>query len=227
LIPSLGRILRPRTGFRIVVVDDGSRDETQAVLQGLAKEWPLQVLRHKENQGYGVALKTGFLWIARNAKPSDSAVSMDADNTHLPEYIPALLDKLDEGFDVATASYWRKGGRIQGVPFKRRVMSWVVNLLFHLRTPVHGARCFTNGFRAYRVGALQKALDRYGDRFIEQTGFPGGAELFLKVTFLGAQATEVPFVLHYQNRGASSKIRIGQTIRGYLRLLKDARAFYR
>ncbi len=221
LIPDIGRTLqKAKLSYQIVLVDDGSSDKTPELVAEWKKSWPLEHLRHTHNRGYGAALKTGYLWIAQNAMPEDIVVSLDSDNTHSPDYIPQLVKKIEEGFDVVTASYWMKGGRMTGVPFQRQVMSFVVNTLLRVLKPMGGVRCYTNGFRAYRVSALRKVRDHYGDHLIEHTGFPGGAELFIKAGRLGAKAGEIPFVLHYENRGAGSKIRLVSTILGYLKLLR-------
>jgi dolichol-phosphate mannosyltransferase len=220
LIPDLGKELRPRFDLQIVVVDDGSRDETAAVCQRLQNDWPVQLLRHPQNQGYGAAIRTGMFGILAKARETDVVVTLDADNTHLPTYIPAMIQKLEEGFDVVTASYRLPGGEMKGVPWNRRLMSDVVNALFRWRVPRNHTLCFTNGFRAYRAAALQKARQRFGDSLIQATGFPGGLELFLNVLAAGARDGEVPFTLHYENRGKQSKIRILPTILAYLHLLK-------
>ncbi len=219
LIPAIGESVKDLGPYRIVLVDDGSTDATQTAAQEWSRRWPLEVLRHPANRGYGAALRTGFEWIIANASPTDIVVSLDADNTHRPEYIRALKNKIEEGYEVVTTSYWGAGGEMRGVPFKRRLMSHSINLFFRIALRSRDLRCFTNGFRAYRVSVLQKAAARY-QPLIEQTGFPGGAELFIKVYRLGARAAEIPFILHYGNRGGDSKIRLVSTILGYLRLLK-------
>jgi dolichol-phosphate mannosyltransferase len=220
LLPELGTTLRP-TGrdYRIYVIDDGSQDGTAALLQTLSQKEPIETLRHEKNQGYGAAVKTGMVWVATHAQPQDIVVSLDSDNTHPPTYIPLLLDKIEQGFDVVTASYAMPGGQAIGVPLLRRALSVAVNWLFALRFRIPGIRTYTNGFRAYRVQALQQLYQRYGNHLIEATGFPGGTELFLKVCQEGNRAGEVPFTLHYENRGTQSKIRLLPTIRGYLQLL--------
>ena len=69
------------------------------------------------------------------------------------------------------------------------------------------------------VSAMQRAYQRYGDRVIEESGFPGGAEFFLKLAGMGGRLTEIPFDLHYEQRGGGSKIHFIPTIRRYLNLL--------
>jgi dolichol-phosphate mannosyltransferase len=145
---------------------------------------------------------------------------MDADNTHPPTYIPALRVKLQTGFDVVTASYTTGGGSARGVPFPRRLLSRGANALLGARFHFPGIGTYTNGFRAYRVGALQQAHRRYNDRLVEETNFAGGTELFIKTVRSGARPGEIPFILDYEKRGADSKINIPKTILGYLKLLK-------
>src|SRR5688572_2124811 len=95
LIPEVDRVLRSHGMlFTVCVVDDGSRDGTAALLQSLSGQTPIQHLRHEKNRGYGAALKTGFLWVIHNAAPEDFLISLDADNTHPPKFIPDILKKL-------------------------------------------------------------------------------------------------------------------------------------
>lgn len=220
LIPDLLLTLK-RLGnpFTLCLVDDGSTDGTSALARSLAANASLQYLPHSRNQGYGAAVKTGMEWVIRSGQPNDVVITMDADNTQPPSYIPQILAKLEEGCGVVTASYRRPGGQVEGLPLKRNLLSWGVNTLLRLRFRIPGVETYTNGYRGYRVGALQEAARRYDGRLIEQTGFPGGTELFIKVVRAGARAAEVPFALRYERRGSGSKIRIVQTILGYLRLL--------
>ncbi len=224
LIPAIGQELAAQP-YKIVLVDDGSSDATPQVAAELSKKQPIEVLRHQPNQGYGAAIRTGALWVIKNGKPEDVALTLDADNTHLPTFFPVLTRKLGEGFDVVTASVSLPGGRLEGVPPLRRLMSAVVNRLFGSVCAIPGISTYTNGFRAFRVRALQRAHAKYGDRLMEDTGFPGGVELFLKVIKAGGRPAEAPFTLYYQNRGGDSKIRFIQTIRRYLLLLSRFRQF--
>jgi len=224
LVPDIVKALRARgIAFTIVVVNDGSRDETAAVLQNFPPDYAVQTLSHEVNRGYGASLRTGYLWIVRQARPDEAALSLDADRTHSPAYFASMLDKLSEGFDVVTASYMTAGGRVFGVPLRRRIMSQGANVLFRCAARIDGTHAYTNGFRVYRISALQAAFGRYGDRLIEETGFAGGTELLLKVCAGGARTAEVPFDLHYENRGADSKIHIRRTIQGYLSVLRRMR----
>ena len=194
-------------------------------MKALAREYAVCELRHETNRGYGAALKTGFLWVAQNAQPADAVVTLDADNTQDPDYIPALLNKLEEGYDVVTASYTMEGGHASGLPYGRYMMSTIVNSLFRLVVSLPGVETYTNGLRAFRASFIRRANETYHDAMIEESGFPGGTEFFIKVVGLGARASEVPFQLHYENRGGASKIRFIRTIARYLALLARAPGF--
>src|SRR5579863_6034115 len=81
LIPDIARELtsldRP---FRICLVDDGSKDKTAEFCRALAREVPLQHLRHEQNEGYGAAIHTGVKWIVQQGDSQDVAITLDADN---------------------------------------------------------------------------------------------------------------------------------------------------
>ena len=226
LLPDIAAVMG-KTGrsYEICVVNDGSRDRTLGLLNELKSRLPLEALSHASNQGYGAALATGYCQLAKRVQFDDAVVSLDADNTHPPSYIPALIRKLEEGFDVVMTSYWIAGAHAYGVPLPRRIMSRVANGLFRILFPIDGTRTYTNGFRAYRGAMLKRLEQRWENRLIEEAGFAGGTELFLKARALGAKVTEIPFDLHYENRGGESKIRIGRTIATYLTLATRARAF--
>jgi dolichol-phosphate mannosyltransferase len=192
----------------------------------LVADLPVEEVLHPENRGYGAALLSGYRWILdRETGPASVVVSLDADGTHGPEYILSLVSKVREGWDIVTASYTMAGGAVTGVPLYRALLSRMVNGLFWLFCRVPGAYTYSNGFRAYRLGALQRAEERFGKSLIEETGFAGGAELFLRAAACGGRAAEVPFVLRYERRGKNSKIRFIPTILGYLRLIARARSW--
>ena len=141
LLPSL-RALLPTA--EIVVVDDGSTDDTAAVAEAAG----VRVICHPYPKGNGAAIKTG----ARAAQ-GEILVFMDADGQHRPEDIKRLLAKLEEGYDMAVGARSMKdhAGAHRGLANAvfNRFASWMVN---------HRVEDLTSGFRAVRAGHFRRYL---------------------------------------------------------------------
>ncbi len=115
--------LRPEgvAGLEVIVVDDGSRDRTAAVVEGfLAPEGgsgsggPVRLIRHGQNRGYGAALKTGL------AEAQGELIAfVDADGTYPPEYFPQLCRRALAGADLVIGS--RMAGETSQMPLVRRI----------------------------------------------------------------------------------------------------------
>jgi len=120
----------------IIVVNDGSEDRTKAV----AQENGVKVITHPYSMGNGAAIKSG----ARNST-KDILVFMDADGQHNPDYIPALLEKLDTGYDMVVGARMVDGHA--SVP--RRFANQFYNKLATIMTGFV-IEDLTSGFRAAR-----------------------------------------------------------------------------
>jgi dolichol-phosphate mannosyltransferase len=205
--------------LHVVVVDDGSSDETAALAEGFAARLPLVLERHPRNLGLGPTLRDGLLRAVELAAPEDVVVTMDADDSHHPDQVPEMVRLLDQGHDVVIASRYRRGSRTLGVPWSRRLMSDAGSWLFRLVLPMRGVRDYTCGFRAYRAAVLRRALERWGDRFFDQDGFQAMVDVLLKLRPLGVSCAEVPMVLRYDLKQSRSKMRVARTAARTLRLL--------
>jgi dolichol-phosphate mannosyltransferase len=205
--------------YRIVVVNDGSKDSTGQIAAEYARDLPLIIETHSVNLGLGATLRDGLLKAIALAHPDDIVVTMDADNSHNPELIPRMGRLIREGNDVVIASRYQPGSKTRGVPGYRRLLSIVGSLLFRLFLPVQGVRDYTCGFRAYRAGALRAGLEHHGKAMFDQQGFQCIVDLLLKLRTLGLIFTEVPMVLRYDLKEGASKMKVGRTIRASLLLL--------
>jgi glycosyltransferase involved in cell wall biosynthesis len=121
---------RPAGLERIVVVDDGSADDTAAVAAKLAADARiLDVIRRPRNGGYGAAMKDGLA--AARAAGADHVATVHADGQYGPEVLPALLDALDRrGLDLLQGSRISGGGaRSGGMPRYKIAGNWALNQL--------------------------------------------------------------------------------------------------
>ncbi|MFI5372832.1 MAG: glycosyltransferase family 2 protein [Candidatus Eisenbacteria bacterium] len=213
--------------YRAVLVDDGSRDRTVAEAETAVAdsggELTLVVLRHEQNRGLGAGLRTGIYWCLDHAAEDDVIVTLDADNTHPPAMIPALVRRLDEGYDLSIASRYRAGAEVHGVPGYRRALSDIGRLVFQSLYPIPGVRDYTCCFRAYRVPLLRRARLVYGDGLCTARGFEAVMDLLLRLGPLGVKVSEIGFVLDYGERVGQSKMKVLKTIRSTVALLSRRR----
>jgi len=225
LVPLLEKIDRVMSEmgawYRVVVVDDGSTDNSARIARSLSERYPLHVITHKYNRGLGETIRDGMEYIAEIAQPEDVLIRMDCDDTHEPKYIPAMLAKLSEGYEVVTTSRYAPGGGQIGLDWYRKGISRAANLLFKIAFPVPGLWEYTCGYRAYRVGLVQDALRIFGNKFIDLKGlgFTGTLEKLIKFRMMGARIGEIPFVLRYDQKLSSSKVITSITTLGCLILI--------
>lgn len=185
--------------FEAVLVDDGSDDSTWEKMISVAADNPDFILvRLRRNFGQTAALSAGF----RHSK-GRIVVTMDGDLQNDPEDIPALLKKLDEGYDVVNG--WRKDRK---EPFLSRrlpsmIASAIINKVSGLRLHDHGCT-----LRAYRREIVQN-LSLYGEmhRFIPSLA-----------SWVGGRICEIP-VRHSPRRFGKSKYGISRTFRVMLDLM--------
>jgi len=144
LQPLLAKLIRQWPGAEIMVVNDGSTDETVEVCRASG----VRVISHPYSLGNGAAIKTG----ARHAG-GDILVFMDADGQHDPEDIPRLLAKMDEGYEMAVGARQADTHASLG----RRMANQVYNRLASVMTG-YRIEDLTSGFRAVRARHFRKFL---------------------------------------------------------------------
>ena len=94
--------------YRVVIVDDGSKDRTLDLIQEWSEKIPVTQVRHPQNRGLGETIRDALHKAAEIAEPGDVIVTMDADDTHSPSLIPAMLRLIESGKDIVTASRHRQ-----------------------------------------------------------------------------------------------------------------------
>jgi len=197
LLEALRSLGAPET-YRIVVVDDNSADGTgRRVGETAPRLGGIELLERPSKLGLGTAYAAGF----RRAFDLGAryAVTMDADFSHDPTRIPALVAALEEhDADLAIGSRYVPGGRIENWGIHRQVISrtanWLAHQLLHLR-----ARDCTSGFRCYRAAFLRTIdLTR-----ITTDGYSYLVEILYECQRRGARIIEIPIVFRNRERGRS------------------------
>jgi len=202
----IGAVIREVLPFcpRIVVVDDGSADDTAAA----ARAAGATVLVHAQNKGKGAALKTGFDYAREQG--AAFVLTMDGDGQHAPADIPGFLEAFTRG--DAPVLVGNRMNDPQAMPFVRRMtnrfMSWLLSRKMGQRVPDT-----QNGFRLYRTDVLPDMSG--GD-----ARFAAESEMLLILSRRSVRIGSVPVRIIYGDE--RSKIR---PVRDTLRFLRMLRAF--
>jgi dolichol-phosphate mannosyltransferase len=204
--------------YKVFVVNDGSTDGTVREVLAMQATMPVELLNHDMNKGLGQAMLTGLRHAAALINPDDVLVSMDADNTHEPLLISAMLGKICSA-DVVIASRYEKGGEEIGLSKIRSILSRGASGLLMAFFPIPGAKDYTCGYRAYSGEILKRADQFYGDHLVEERGFTCMAEILIKMRTVGARVAEVPLVLRYDLKSGISKMKVVRTILRYFVLI--------
>jgi dolichol-phosphate mannosyltransferase len=205
--------------YEVVIVDDGSSDDTAKIASQMSYQMPIHLVQHDQNQGLGTTLRDGLREAVDRAGERDIIITMDADNTHPPGLIANMVQLIHEGCDVVIASRFQPGARVVGVPVERHFLSVGARALFTVLFPTKGVRDYTSGYRAYRASVIRQAFSDHGDNFVGETGFSCMADVLLKLRKQGALFGEAPLRLRYDQKGGESKMRVFHTIWLTLKML--------
>jgi dolichol-phosphate mannosyltransferase len=209
--------------LRVILIDDGSSDNTAEVASQRSWQLPIEVIRNETNLGLAETFMRGMTEAANRAKEGDIVVCMDADNSHIPGQIMRMLRNIREGRDVVIASRYQHGAVVKGVPLSRRFLSRAMSLLFRLVYPIKGVRDYSCGYRAYKAEFLQKILADYSQHLFAKEGFACMVGILLRMAKVGAICGEVPIILRYDQKAGASKMKVGVTIMRTLLVLMRER----
>ncbi len=199
-VPKLAERLHAALGGRdweLVIVDDGSPDGTADIAAALAPRIPTNVVRRAGKGGLASAVISGFA-----AARGDILVVMDADLSHPPELVPALLSAIEDGADLAVGSRYVAGGGVEDWPMQRQMVSRVACLMGSALVPVRDA---TSGFFALRRSVIDGVT-------LNPIGFKIGFEVIARGRY--RSVVEVPYTFRDRELGASKfgRREIGQYV---------------
>ena len=183
----------------VLIADDNSPDGTGVIADDLAsQDERIYVLHRPGKQGLGAAYLDGFRWALD--RDYDVVVEMDADGSHRPQDLPALLAVLEsrDGVGLVLGSRWVAGGQVVNWPRRRLLLSRGGNLYTKamLGLPVADA---TGGFRAFRAETLR----RIDLNSVESQGYCFQVDLARRAVAAGIGVREVPITFVERARGES------------------------
>lgn len=178
--------------YRIIFIDDNSKDGTAEILKRLSKKYNVNFFIRKNKRGYGSALKLGL----EKAKNSEIIVTMDADLSHNPSDIPKLIKKMQKN-DIVIGSRYIAKGKIRGWPLLRRITSKLTNLLVSFSLNL-GVKDNTSSYRAYSGTFVRKII-----KSIRSEGYSILEELLFLARKENAKISEIPITFQNRKEGKS------------------------
>jgi dolichol-phosphate mannosyltransferase len=198
-LPTLAQALLDVPDVGLLVVDDQSPDGTGALADDLAAQYPgrIEVLHRTGVRGLGRSYADGLVRALETGAPR--VVQMDADLSHSPRHLPALV-AASEHHDLVIGSRYCEGGGIENWARRRRVLSACANDYIRGVTGLRVRDC-TSGYRCWRrEGLARLQLERIGSE-----GYAFLVEMLFEAVREGLQVSEVPIVF-VERRSGESKL---------------------
>lgn len=189
--------------FEIIVVDDGSSDQTYPLAQEFQSNTSnIHVLKHPVNMGMGRALRTGF-----EKADGNIIVTIDADLSYDPSYIPKLIDEVNDSTDIVIGSQYMDGGKTENIPPLRLFISKTANKLVGYAM-ADNLSTVTGVLRAYKKEVLDSIE-------LDSNGTEINPEIISKAKAVGFHLKEIPVTLKGRELG-KSKVRYRKTTISHL-----------
>ena len=197
----------------ILVVDDNSPDGTADVVAKLIEKHDgIYLLRRKGKLGLGTAYKAGFAFALRHGW--QYICQMDADFSHDPKDVPRLIAQCKAGSDVAIGSRYVKGGKIEGWPWKRWLLSRTANFVAQIMLGSH-VKDLTGGFKCFH----RKALERINLERVSSEGYVFQVEMNHWARREGLKTSHIP-ICFTERRQGTSKMGKDEALGGFKQLLR-------
>lgn len=187
--------------YEVILVDDGSSDESWAVIEELAAKNPgISGIKFRRNYGKSAALNVGF-----EKAQGDVVITMDADLQDSPDEIPELYRKIKvDGYDLVSG--WKK---VRHDPLTKTIPTKLFNAVTRQMSGIHNLHDFNCGLKAYKKEVI-KSIEVYGEmhRYIP-----------VLAKWAGFKKIEEQVVQHFPRKYGSTKFGAGRFIKGFLDLL--------
>ena len=208
--------------YEVIAVDDGSSDGSAEIIRDYAERMPVSLQQHPTNKGVSEAFRTGFRVVVERLQPEDLVVTMEANKNANPKLIPKMLTEHSNGADLVLASCYAPGGKVIGDPLLRLILSKGINFILRCLFPCCGVHTYTSFYRLWSPELLIKIRSLTEGNFFYQDGFVCMADMLIQTRRIkGTHIREIPFILISDIDESGSKMRVGKTILGYLKLISS------
>ena len=202
--------------IKLIIVNDGSSDETDNKINQLNKKskFPILYIKHKKNLGLNMSLFTGLKKFLNIGKKDDIIISLDSDNTHPISLIPKIINLIKKKeYDVVIASRFQKGSNVKGLNLFRKILSEGARFIYKITFSIPNVEDYTCNFRGYTFNILKNS------RLIKKKFFIGKdfsvvADLLINLAnrFPKIRIKEVPLKLRYDFKIGESKLKVSRNI---------------
>ncbi|MFH2085949.1 MAG: glycosyltransferase family 2 protein [bacterium] len=201
---ALSKVFKQCVGYamHILFVDDNSPDGTSREIDKLIKKYPfVHILNNKRKGGLGHAYKKGMIYALDKLK-ADIVFEFDADLSHDPGKIPAMLEKIAGGADMVLGSRYQRGGGIpENWPLYRKFLSVVGNLFIRVVMFNFSLHDWTTGYRAIRATLVQAIIPSMHNSAFH--GYTWQIGFLVQTIQKGYKVAEVPFYFKDRTLGRS------------------------
>ena len=196
---ALSRVMDQPGSLNALVVDDGSPDETAAIVRRLQNTYPdrIHLIERAGKLGLGTAYLAGFAWALK--RDYSCICEMDADLSHDPDDLPRLIEPIvSNDCDLAIGSRYYKGVRVENWPLSRLILSYAAGVYVRLIAglPVRDA---TAGFVAYH----RRVLEAIQLSEVKSNGYSFQIEMKFRAWKLGYRLQEIPITFYERTEGQS------------------------
>ncbi len=196
IVAVLDRMSATAPNIPILVVNDGSTDDTSAIVQ----QFQVHLIEHVTNYGKGEAIRSAFSFAEKHN--FDWIIFLDGDGQHPPEFLPNFIQEIERNrVDVLVG---KRKAQAHAMPFHRQLSNGITSILISLCAGrrIHDSQC---GYRAIRLCKMKKII-------LTTTGFQVESELLLKLGKTGAMFGHVPIVTVYGEESSSIDL-VGDTLK--------------